>query len=59
MEMITEASPRNLGSTHTETMSVGGGAGGGKGGGAGCIVDAATGDLSLGTMASKFLGKVS
>ena len=54
MEMITEASPRNLASIPTETMSVGGGAGGGKDGGAGGNVDSSTGDLSLGAISSKF-----
>ena len=54
---MTEASPRNLGSTPTETMSVGDGAEGGKGGGTGGHIDSSTGDLSLGAMSTKFSGK--
>ena len=55
--MITEASPRSLGSTPTVTIFVGAGAGGGKGGGTGGNSDVATGGLSLGAMSSKFTGK--
>ena len=55
--MITEASPRSLGSTPTETTFVGAGAGGGKGGGMGGNNDVATGGLSLGALSSKSAGR--